>query len=95
MKFVFKTLRMAMLPLIGTVVVVGLFLALSSESQNRKQRLDLGLFQKQIPAQQIGVDETTIWNSESNTTASQIRFVSAIISFLATVFLLNVWRTVG
>jgi len=47
----------------------------------RKRRLDLGLFQKQV-AEQIGVDEETIFRWESNESRPQIQFFPAIIKFL-------------
>ncbi len=47
----------------------------------RKRRLDQGLFQKQV-AEQIGVDEETIFRWESNKSRPQIQFVPAIIKFL-------------
>ena len=47
----------------------------------RKRRLDLGLLQKQV-AKQIGVDQTTIWNWESNESIPQVQFIPAIIKFL-------------
>jgi DNA-binding XRE family transcriptional regulator len=47
----------------------------------RKRRLDLGLFQKQV-AEQIGVDEDTIYRWESNASRPQIQFIPAIIKLL-------------
>ena len=47
----------------------------------RKKRLDLGLFQKWV-AEQIGVDEDTIYRWESNESRPQIQFIPAIIKFL-------------
>ena len=47
----------------------------------RKKRLHLGLLQRQV-AEQIGVDEATIWNWESNATAPAIRLIPRIIRFL-------------
>ncbi|HEY2989813.1 MAG TPA: helix-turn-helix domain-containing protein [Candidatus Binatia bacterium] len=47
----------------------------------RKRRLELGLFQKHV-AKQIGVDEATVFNWESNETQSRIRHIPRIIEFL-------------
>lgn len=47
----------------------------------RKRRLDLNLTQKQI-ADNIGVDEATIWNWERNKTEPLTRQIPAIVSFL-------------
>jgi DNA-binding XRE family transcriptional regulator len=43
--------------------------------------LELGLFQKQV-AEQIGVDEETIFRWESNKSRPQVRFIPATIKFL-------------
>ena len=48
----------------------------------RKRRLDLGMFQRQV-AEQIGVDEDTIFRWESNESRPQIQFIPAIIEFLS------------
>jgi transcriptional regulator with XRE-family HTH domain len=48
----------------------------------RKRRLDLALHQKQV-AEQIGVDEDTIYRWESNESKPQIQFIPAIIKFLS------------
>jgi transcriptional regulator with XRE-family HTH domain len=48
----------------------------------RKRRLDLGLFQKHV-ADQIGVDEDTIYRWESNESRPQVQFIPAIIKFLS------------
>ena len=47
----------------------------------RKRRLELGLFQKHL-AEQIEVDETTIYNWERNATSPQIHQLPAVIYFL-------------
>jgi transcriptional regulator with XRE-family HTH domain len=47
----------------------------------RRRRLDLGLFQKQV-AEQVGVDEETIFRWESNESGPQIQFIPAIIKLL-------------
>jgi DNA-binding XRE family transcriptional regulator len=47
----------------------------------RKRRLDLGLHQREV-AEQIGVDETTIYNWEGQRTDPEIRYMSRIIQFL-------------
>jgi DNA-binding XRE family transcriptional regulator len=47
----------------------------------RKKRVDAGLFQKEV-AEQIGVDEETIYRWESSESMPQIRFIPAIIEFL-------------
>jgi transcriptional regulator with XRE-family HTH domain len=48
----------------------------------RARRLDLKLLQKQV-ANQIGVHELTITGWESNTTVPEVRYMPAIIEFLA------------
>jgi transcriptional regulator with XRE-family HTH domain len=48
----------------------------------RKRRLNLGLLQKQVAAQ-IGVDETTIYNWESNATSPQIHVLPQVMRFLS------------
>jgi transcriptional regulator with XRE-family HTH domain len=47
----------------------------------RKRRLDLGLFQRQV-AEQIGVDETTIWNWECHKSSPQVHNISAVVRYL-------------
>jgi len=47
----------------------------------RRRRLDLGLLQRQV-AQQIGVDETTVYNWERNATSPSVRHFPAITQFL-------------
>jgi len=47
----------------------------------RKRRLDLGLFQKQV-ADRIGVDESTVFNWESNETSPQIHHIPRVVQFL-------------
>lgn len=47
----------------------------------RAKRLDLGLIQKQV-AEQIGVDETSIYNWESNRVEPAVRFIPRIHHFL-------------
>jgi len=47
----------------------------------KKRRLDLGLFQKQL-AQQLGVDEETIFRWEGDESRPQIRLIPAIIKLL-------------
>ncbi len=47
----------------------------------RARRLDRGLFQKQV-ADEIGVDETSIYNWESNRVESAVRFIPHIHCFL-------------
>jgi transcriptional regulator with XRE-family HTH domain len=47
----------------------------------RKRRLGLKMLQKDV-AEQIGVDKTSVFNWEANTTAPEIRYVPAIIRFL-------------
>jgi site-specific DNA recombinase len=47
----------------------------------RKKRLELQLFQKEV-AEQIGVDTTTVFNWEANTSKPEIRYMPAIIRFL-------------
>ena len=47
----------------------------------RKRRLDLGLFQEHA-ADQIGVDEDTIYRWESNESIPQVRFIPTIIKLL-------------
>ena len=48
----------------------------------RKQRLDQGLFQKQV-AERMGTSEDTIYRWERNESKPQIQFIPAIINFLA------------
>ena len=43
--------------------------------------MELGLFQKQV-AEQVGVDEETIFRWESNKSRPQVQFIPAIIKFL-------------
>ena len=50
----------------------------------RKRRLDLGLLQKEL-ADELGVDEMTICNWETNRTSPQLRFIPRIITFLGSV----------
>ncbi len=47
----------------------------------RKRRLGLKLFQKDV-AEQLGVNKTSIFNWEANTSAPEIRYMPAIIDFL-------------
>jgi len=47
----------------------------------RKRRLDLELLQRQI-ADQIGVDEETIFRWESSKSRPQVQFIPPIIKFL-------------
>ena len=47
----------------------------------RKKRLELGLLQKQV-AEQLGVDETTIYKWENHRSAPVIRVLPKIIQFL-------------
>ncbi len=47
----------------------------------RKKRLDLGLLQREV-AVQIGVDESTIWNWESNATQPALPMRPKVIGFL-------------
>jgi DNA-binding XRE family transcriptional regulator len=47
----------------------------------RKKRLDLGLWQKQI-AEQIGVDEVTLYNWERQRTVPKLPYIPKIIAFL-------------
>ena len=47
----------------------------------RKRRLDLGFFQYQV-AEQIGVDECSIYNWESNATSPALRWMPAVFQFL-------------
>ena len=47
----------------------------------RKRRLALKMFQKEI-AEQLGVDKTSVFNWEANTSAPEIRYMPAIIRFL-------------
>ena len=47
----------------------------------RKQRLDLGLTQRQV-AHRLGVTESTIWNWEADHSIPQLRFIPGIIAFL-------------
>jgi transcriptional regulator with XRE-family HTH domain len=47
----------------------------------RAKRLDLGLLQKQV-ADEIGVDETSIYNWESNRVEPTVRFIPRIHLFL-------------
>jgi DNA-binding XRE family transcriptional regulator len=47
----------------------------------RARRLDLGLLQKQA-AERIGVDETSVYNWESNRVQPAVRFIAGIIRFL-------------
>lgn len=47
----------------------------------RAKRLDLGIFQKQV-ADQIGVDETSIYNWESNRVEPAVRLIPRIHLFL-------------
>lgn len=47
----------------------------------RKRRLDLKLTQKQV-AELVGVDQTTVWNWESNRTEPLTRHLPSIIIFL-------------
>jgi transcriptional regulator with XRE-family HTH domain len=42
---------------------------------------DLGLFQRQV-AEQIGVDETTIWNWECHKSSPQVHNISAVVRYL-------------
>jgi uncharacterized membrane protein len=48
----------------------------------RAKRLDLGLLQKQA-AERIGVDETSVYNWESNRVQPAVRFIAGIIRFLS------------
>ena len=47
----------------------------------RSRRLDLSLFQSRV-AEEIGVDEATIHNWESNKSSPAIRYIPAILRFL-------------
>ncbi|MBI4467768.1 MAG: helix-turn-helix transcriptional regulator [Acidobacteria bacterium] len=47
----------------------------------RKKRLDLGLLQREV-AVQIGVDQDTIWNWESNATHPALPLIPKVIEFL-------------
>lgn len=47
----------------------------------KKKRLDLGLWQKQV-AEQIGVDETTLYNWEKQRTVPKLPYIPKIIAFL-------------
>jgi DNA-binding XRE family transcriptional regulator len=47
----------------------------------RKQRLGLKMLQKDV-AEQIGVDKTSVFNWEANTSRPEIRYMPAIIRFL-------------
>lgn len=48
----------------------------------KKKRLDLGLWQKQV-AEQIGVDEVTLYNWEKQRTVPKLPYIPKIIAFLA------------
>ena len=47
----------------------------------KKKRLDLGLNQKQA-GQEIGVDETTIYNWENGRTVPALRLMPSLVRFL-------------
>ena len=47
----------------------------------RKKRLALKMLQKEV-AEQLGVDKTSVFNWEANTSAPEIRYMPAIIGFL-------------
>jgi transcriptional regulator with XRE-family HTH domain len=47
----------------------------------RKRRLALKMFQKDV-AEQLGVNKTSVFNWEANTSAPEIRYMPAIIRFL-------------
>ncbi len=47
----------------------------------RKRRLALKMLQKDV-AEQLGVDKTSVFNWEANTSAPEIRYIPAIIDFL-------------
>jgi transcriptional regulator with XRE-family HTH domain len=47
----------------------------------RKRRLGLKMLQKDV-AEQLGVDKTSIFNWESNTSTPAVRYMPAIIDFL-------------
>jgi len=47
----------------------------------KKKRLDLGLWQKQV-ADQIGVDEGTLYNWERQRTVPKLPYIPKIIAFL-------------
>jgi transcriptional regulator with XRE-family HTH domain len=47
----------------------------------RKRRLALKMLQKDV-AEQLGVDKTSVFNWEANTSAPEIRYMPAIIRFL-------------
>lgn len=49
----------------------------------RKRRLGLKLLQKDV-AEQLGVDKTSVFNWEGNRSSPEIRYMPAIIRFLAT-----------
>jgi DNA-binding XRE family transcriptional regulator len=48
----------------------------------RARRLELGLFRREV-AEMIGVDETTIYNWESNRNAPAARVIRRVVEFLS------------
>ena len=47
----------------------------------RKRRLGLKMLQREV-AEQLGVEKTSVFNWEANTSAPEVRFMPAIIDFL-------------